>query len=182
MNVLEEAKSFHVREQIFRPDVFEVFSGEDRKDATYEVHGKIINFYGRKSMYKDGERLFKLEIDQASLVQTTYMEDLRTNVKYKIQKKGFLPCFGRNRLQVFEGLEKTSEEKYYILSSNTVRKEFEIFDSETDTLVATVYRRWTARQLANAHSYDVNVIRDVDEAFILMLAVIIDEHYFEALG
>lgn len=182
MAVLEEAKSFHVREQIFRPDVFEVFRGGDRNTTAYEIHGRILNFYGRKSMFKDGERLFKMEIDQASLVQKTYMQDVRTDVKYRIQKKGFLPCFGRSRLQVFEGLE-SKEEKYCITSSDTVRKEFEIMDSDTDVLLATVNKKFTARQLVgNAHSYNVSIIRDVDEAFILMLAVIIDEHYFEALG
>lgn len=182
MSVLEEAKAFHVREKILHPDVFEVFRGDDRNVVAYEVHGKILSFYGRKSMFKDGEKLFKLEIDQASLVQTTYMQDVRTDVRYKIQKKGFLPCFGRKKLQVFEGLENF-QEKYYVLTSPLVRKEFEIIDSETDMVVATVNRKWTARQLVtNAHSYDVNIIRDVDEAFILMLAVIIDEQYFVGIG
>ena len=182
MAVLESAKSFHVREQISRTDCFEVFTGEDRKEVSYEIHEKLLSFY-RKSLYnKNGKRLFKMEVDQASLVQTTYMENVLTNVKYKIQKKGFMPCFGRNRLQVFEGLE-TPKEKYHVLSSKVVRNEFEIIDSETDTVVATVKRKLNTRTLAwNLHSYDIKIIRDADEAFILMLAVIIDGQYFEYVG
>lgn len=173
-----------MRKKVFKPGFFDVFRGDEREVVSYEVHGKVTSLHGRKSLFRDGERLFRLEVDQTSLFHTTYMEDVRTNAKYTIRKKGVLPCFGRNRLRVFEGFDGTMEtEKYHIMSRNTVRNTFEIFYTTTGVPIATVKTKLTAGQLAgNAHSYDVTIIRDVDEAFILMLAVIIDEQCFQGLS
>jgi len=177
------AKAFHVRKSNVYRDAHDVFRGNDRTEVSYTVHG-FFN-HAKRSLMKEGERLFKLDVSGTSM--STHMVDIRMKKKYMIEKKGLLPCFsGWNRLQVFEGVRDRSKEKYYILSSRA-RKEFKIFDGENDALLATIRRNSHAGTVyflvkSTDISYDVTIIRDVDEGFILMLVFVIDEHYFEISG
>lgn len=181
----DQPRVYRLSEKITRPDCYDVKSEDG--SVVYSVTGRAISFEGKKTVDdKDGNRLFLIKEDTKTWLQKTYMHDYRTKQLYTLRKKAFLPWRGRDTLLVFRGDEKDGGVHVMNIKSNSIRSEFRISNTNGDVIATMERKAFTARRLVTGtDAYTISISatgaeagqEEVDDAFIITLAVCIDEHY-----
>lgn len=169
---------YRVRERVFRPDCFEVH--DENNNAILSIVGKVIDRSGQKVMFwKDTQhRLFKMTEECNSWLQRMYMFEYRTKQVFTIQKKAFLPFFGRGVVLVWKG-KGTDSTPCLQMNTTGGRSRITVTDIASGRVWATMKRSMFGprRLFTGADYYRVSVRPGVHVPFIMMLCVCADEQY-----
>lgn len=174
----DRTTEYRVRERVFRPDCFEV--QDEHNNIILSVVGKVIDRSGAKVMFwKDTQqRLFKMNEQWNSWLQRMYMFEYSTKQVFTIQKKGFLPFFGRGVVLVWKG-KGTDSTPWLQMNSSGGRSRITVTEIDTGRVWATMKRSMFGprRLFTGADYYRVSVRPGVPVPFVMMLCVCADEQY-----